>query len=63
MARQTKEVIGHDVCIIDVNDIDGVILGVSDPAMSKEKLVRILKDNPLGQSRQQTPMGIIRRVK
>lgn len=63
VAQLTKEAIGHDVCIIDVNDIDGVILGVSDPAMSKEKLVRILKDNPLGQSRQQTPMGIIRQVK
>lgn len=62
VARDTKAVIGHDVCIIDVNDIDGVILGVSDPQMDKDQLVRILKDNPLGQSRQQTPMGIIRKI-
>ncbi len=62
VARDTKAAIGHDVCIIDVNDLDGVILGVSDPSMDKDLLVRILKDNPLGQSRQQTPMGIIRRI-
>ncbi len=62
VARDTKAVIGHEVAIIDVNDIDGVILGVSDPSMDKEWLVRVLKDNPLGQSRQQTPMGIIRKI-
>ena len=62
VARDTKQAIGHDVCIIDVNDLDGVILGVSDPSMDKDLLVRILKDNPLGQSRQQTPMGIIRKI-
>lgn len=62
VARDTAAAIGHKVAIIDVNDIDGVILGVSDPSMDKEWLVRVLKDNPLGQSRQQTPMGIIREI-
>ncbi len=62
VAKDTAAAIGHKVAIIDVNDIDGVILGVSDPSMDKEWLVRVLKDNPLGQSRQQTPMGIIREI-
>lgn len=61
VAKETAEKIGHKVCVIDVNDIDGQILGVSDPSMDKELLVKILKDNPLGQSAQQTPMGIIRK--
>ncbi|MBQ6947843.1 MAG: coenzyme F420-0:L-glutamate ligase [Clostridia bacterium] len=62
VAKETAAAIGHKVAIIDVNDIDGVILGVSDPSMDKAWLVRVLKDNPLGQSRQQTPMGIIREI-
>ena len=63
VAREIKESIGgHEACVVDVNDLAGKILGVSNPAMDKDLLVRILKDNPLGQSAQQTPMGIIRRV-
>ena len=57
-----KERIGFDVCIVDINDIDGVILGVSEEGMDRELYARILKDNPLGQSGQQTPMGIIRKA-
>ncbi len=62
VAVSIKERIGFDVCIVDVNDIDGVILGVSDPSMDRSLYVEILKDNPLGQSGQQTPMGIIRKA-
>ena len=61
VAVQIKERIGFDVCIVDINDIDGVILGVSDQKMDRDLYARILKDNPLGQSGQQTPMGIIRK--
>ena len=38
------------------------ILGASSKAVNKKLYARILKDNPLGQDDQQTPMGIIRRV-
>ena len=62
VARDTAEELGCRVCIIDVNDIGGVILGVSHTDMDKEFLLKALKDNPLGQSRQQTPMGLIRKV-
>lgn len=49
--------------IVDINDLGGNILGVSRPELNKEWLVKVLKDNPLGQSDEQTPIGIIRRVK
>lgn len=62
VAAQIKERIGFDVCIVDINDIDGVILGISDESMDRILYARILKDNPLGQSGQQTPMGIIRKA-
>lgn len=49
------------VAVVDINDLGGNILGVSDSTMDRDLLVRILKDNPLGQSDEQTPLGIIRR--
>ncbi len=51
-----------DVAVVDINDIDGVVLGISDKSMSRETIKGILKDNPLGQDHEQTPMGIIREV-
>ena len=62
VAHGIKRRIGFDACIVDVNDLDGEILGVSDSAMDRDLLARILIDNPLGQSGQQTPMGIIRKA-
>ena len=63
VAKSVKAALGVECAIIDVNDLSGVILGVSNPNMDKELLVKILRDNPLGQSHQQTPMGIIRVTK
>ncbi len=62
VAVAVKERIGFDVLIVDINDLDGTILGASDPRLDRQLYARVLKDNPLGQSRQQTPMGIIRRI-
>ena len=61
VAKQIKERIGFDTIIVDINDLDGEILGISDESVSRELYAKVLKDNPLGQSRQQTPMGIIRK--
>jgi hypothetical protein len=55
--------IGAPVVIVDLNDLGGKILGRSDKTLNKSKIFGILRDNPLGQSREQTPMGIIRKVK
>ena len=48
---------------VDINDFEGRIIGVSGTHLSKELYARILKDNPLGEDDQQTPMGVIRKVK
>lgn len=62
VAAEIKERIGFEVCIVDINDLDGDILGASSAAIDKKLYARILKDNPLGQGHQQTPMGLIRKV-
>ena len=62
VAQRIKEKIGYDVCIVDINDLEGQILGTSSKTLDKSLYARILKDNPLGQDDQQTPMGIIRKV-
>lgn len=59
-ARMLSEALGCTALVVDINDIDGVILGSSDKQLDRSLFVRILKDNPLGQDCQQTPMGIIR---
>jgi len=62
VARQIADVLGINACVVDINDLAGRILGASDASMNRDTLVAILKDNPLGQSAQQTPMGLIRPV-
>lgn len=62
VAAETADRIGFRVLIVDINDLAGKILGASDPTLNRIQLAAILKDNPLGQSGQQTPMGIIREV-
>ncbi len=52
-----------DVIVVDINDLGGNILGSSNSAIDLDQMVKILKDNPLGQQSQSTPLGIIRKVK
>ena len=61
-SRRLAQALGHPVAIVDINDLEGQILGVSSKALDKHLYARILKDNPLGQDDQQTPMGIIRKL-
>ncbi len=53
---------GIQIAIVDINDLNGVVLGASHSDMNRDLLVRILKDNPLGQDHEQTPLGIIRKI-
>jgi F420-0:gamma-glutamyl ligase-like protein len=62
VAAETSERVGAKVLIVDINDLAGRILGSSDPSMDRDHYAAVLKDNPLGQSGQQTPMGIIREL-
>src|SRR3989344_5645954 len=49
------------VAIVDANDIGVNILGASK-GVDKKLVAKIIKDNPLGQSDEQTPIGIIREI-
>jgi F420-0:gamma-glutamyl ligase-like protein len=60
VARKISDSINAEVAIVDINDLGGNILGTSKPSMDRKTLVGILRDNPLGQGSEQTPMGIIR---
>ncbi len=60
VARRLREATGLESCVVDVNDIGGSwVLGAS-AGVDREKVQRILKDNPLGQKSEQTPLGLIR---
>ena len=59
-AHMLAEAIGFPVAIVDINDLGAQILGVSGPDLDVSLLCEILRDNPLGQGHQSTPMGILR---
>jgi len=62
VAAAIKRRTGHDAAIIDANDLGQNIMGVSSAHLRSMPLQQILCDNPLGQSIEQTPIGIIREI-
>jgi F420-0:gamma-glutamyl ligase len=60
-AKTAATAAGCRVMVVDVNDLGGNILGCSHEDIDTKLMLKILADNPLGQSTQQTPIGIIRR--
>lgn len=48
------------VLIVDINDLGGEILGTSGFRSKNSHYAALLADNPLGQTDEQTPMGIVR---
>lgn len=62
VALRVQKLVGADVdvAVVDINDIGGNILGSTLDKAGEHRLVQILGDNPLGQARQSTPMGIVR---
>ncbi len=61
VAQELSQALGCAVAVVDLNDLGGEILGVSDQRMDRVHLRALLRDNPLGQCSEQTPMGILRR--
>lgn len=51
------------VAIVDINDLGAEILGTFPKTLDRRLLARALRDNPLGQSHEQTPVGILRKLK
>lgn len=60
VAKDISDSIKAEVAIVDINDLGGNILGTSKSTLDRKTLAGILRDNPLGQCSEQTPMGIIR---
>lgn len=61
VARKLKHQLGVDVVIIDANDLGVNVLGRSSSVISKAFCKQLFRDNPLGQSLQQTPLCIVRK--
>jgi len=62
VANHLKTLIGGsaEVAVVDINDLGGNILGSTLDKAGEKRLVAILKDNPLGQGHQSTPLGVVR---
>lgn len=58
----TEAMDGHNVIVVDANDIGVNILGKPSEDLTDEYLSKIFKDNPLGQGHEQTPLCIVRPV-
>ena len=62
VARSLKAVLGCGVVIIDANDLGVAVLGKSGAGVGTGFARAVFRDNPLGQSAEQTPLGIVRRT-
>jgi F420-0:gamma-glutamyl ligase-like protein len=62
VAQRLKALLGGEaeVAVVDINDIGGNILGSTLTKDGEKQLVTILRDNPLGQGHQSTPLGVVR---
>ena len=64
VAQHVKSLLGGvpEVAVVDINDLGGNILGSTLDKEGEKRLVTILRDNPLGQGHQSTPLGVVRAV-
>lgn len=60
VAEQLAAALGCAAAVIDANDLGVDILGTSNGSLDQAFLADLMRDNPLGQSTEQTPFGIIR---
>ena len=61
VARGLRDELGREVVIIDANDLGVSVLGKSTDSLSDELCEELFRDNPLGQSSEQTPLCIVRK--
>lgn len=60
-AQEISDKLGYPCCIVDVCDYGSHTMGAGHD-VDKKLIERALRDNPLGQTNQQTPMGILRKI-
>ena len=61
VAKDLSRLLGVGVAVVDCNDLGSEVLGASE-GVDREFVREALRDNPMGQSDQRTPMGVIRGV-
>ena len=61
VAREMTEKLGNTFIVLDANDLNVDILGKPNKSLNEKFLKALFKDNPLGQSSQQTPIAIVRK--
>ncbi len=59
LANHLSKMLRAGVAIVDVNDIGAEVLAAS-PHVDKNLVVDLLRDNPMGQGAQRTPMAVLR---
>jgi F420-0:gamma-glutamyl ligase-like protein len=62
VAVRLAKLLKHDVVIIDANDLGVAILGKSAADITDDFCKQVFRDNPLGQSAEQTPLCIVRKL-
>ncbi len=62
VAREMKNKLGNEFIVLDANDLNVDVLGKSSKSLDEKFLKALFKDNPLGQSAQQTPIAIDRKA-
>ncbi len=62
VAREMKNKLGNEFIVLDANDLNVDVLGKSSKSLDEKFLKALFKDNPLGQSAQQTPIAIVRKA-
>ncbi len=60
VAASLGKAMQQPVVIIDANDLGVTILGKSEKTISEDFAKKVFRDNPLGQSQEQTPLCIVR---
>lgn len=60
VCRQLAQRFGCQIAIMDINDIGGCEICGASPGCDRKLLIDLMKDNPLGQDVEQTPIGILR---
>jgi len=59
VVEDLSRLLGIGVAVVDCNDLGSEVLGASD-GVDREFVREALRDNPMGQRDQRTPMGLLR---
>jgi len=62
VAKEIKNKMDLEVVIIDANDLGVNVLGKSNLEITDKFCEKVFKDNPLGQTNEQTPLCLVRKV-